>query len=658
MRFLPLIILLIWVPLTSSSQVNDCYKRVPYFRSLDPVKLSCRLTKGLETDSEKVCAIHSWIAHKIRYDVGKFYSFDYSHVPVKKILRRRRAVCVGYADLFTELCRNAGLRVSNVSGYSRNVFTDVNDRFYLSDHEWNAVMVNGEWRLVDPTWDAGYISDYRCTFLGFLLKIVTFGRHEIVKYKPHFVRRPWDMYYLRDGSFFSTDHIASDSIWLLLNPSERIEELENDSSWYFRRWDFSDTMLPDTARDFARLNLISMSPEDREIAEGFSMYRFNRKNTLPIGNSYRLMAQRQFDRTDFQSSDTVKLIKQCNSVMTLSDSSALFYNSCLYYLQQQREELTVNNLFKKNNVKRENTLTIASSRKALRNIIAGRQIARSEKNRLNSIVNQNVSRNRSLQRSRKFAVTKSADSTRVSDSLMAVENINLLTDSLNLINATISNRIQLFAALEDTAISRINKYSFASAKNRGTTMMLSGMRLNFEDDMDYFIRIVKDTFLTHKFADDSLLIYNDSGFVIRYMSRERKNLSRDMNNLYRCHKAISGQYAKLKRACVRNRDLDRQYKSNLEIYSKELSGYNKEITSLQKDLHKISAACRKQKKFTRKEIREYKKEISIENYNFSVRRGYINGRYKSVRRHCISQRSLVLQLKKKMLKISMKLKKQ
>jgi transglutaminase/protease-like cytokinesis protein 3 len=48
-----------------------------------------------------------------------------------------------------------------IEGRARTGKKDINisRSNYFSDHAWNAVKVNNQWRLVDPTWSAGYLDD-------------------------------------------------------------------------------------------------------------------------------------------------------------------------------------------------------------------------------------------------------------------------------------------------------------------------------------------------------------------------------------------------------------------------------------------------------------------------------------------------------------------
>ena len=72
------------------------------------------------------------------------------------VLRNRVGVCQGYSNLFNELAKLAGLESAVVTGYAKGISYTPGERFSQTNHAWNAVRVDGEWKLLDVTWAAGY----------------------------------------------------------------------------------------------------------------------------------------------------------------------------------------------------------------------------------------------------------------------------------------------------------------------------------------------------------------------------------------------------------------------------------------------------------------------------------------------------------------------
>jgi transglutaminase/protease-like cytokinesis protein 3 len=82
--------------------------------------------------------------------------FGQSPGMTKVLIDEHKTACTGYAWLLRELCRHAGITCEIVDGYSKRVGSK-QGRGELPDHSWNAVLLDGEWYLCDPTWSAGAV---------------------------------------------------------------------------------------------------------------------------------------------------------------------------------------------------------------------------------------------------------------------------------------------------------------------------------------------------------------------------------------------------------------------------------------------------------------------------------------------------------------------
>ena len=185
----------------SFSQKSKSHKFVPYFSSLKVEKLAKKLTSNLESDSEKVIAIHSWITHTIKFDVKKWLSFNYTPISVRKTLIRRKTI--DYSLLFHELCTYSNIQSTIVSGYTKNKYIDITEKFYSDEQTWNAVYVNNQWKLIDACFDAGEIVYYKRTFAGYFIFALTLGTSDRLVYKPHFNHSPQKNYLLKSGVYKS-----------------------------------------------------------------------------------------------------------------------------------------------------------------------------------------------------------------------------------------------------------------------------------------------------------------------------------------------------------------------------------------------------------------------------------------------------------------------
>ena len=117
----------------------------------------------------------------------------------EKVLRRRIAVCDGYAKLFKTLCEYSGIQSEVITGYAKNN-TERSLRF-RTNHTWNAVRIDSVWHLLDVTWASGYVN-----------------------YGEQFVQRTDESYFLPSPKVFFNDHYPEDLRWSLLENPPSLNE--------------------------------------------------------------------------------------------------------------------------------------------------------------------------------------------------------------------------------------------------------------------------------------------------------------------------------------------------------------------------------------------------------------------------------------------------
>jgi hypothetical protein len=202
----------------SSYDFSQIDHYVQNIENKDPDSLAKQLTEPYQTDIEKVRAIYSWIAQHIAYNTFIFNSRPYSsaryitepedtsmnwrsgnEMTALKVLRKRIAVCDGYAKLFQTLCLYAGIRSELVVGYARGYNSNA-DRF-RTNHTWNVVMVDNHWKLIDVTWGSGYID-----------------------YANQFVQHLDESYFLANPKQFIWDHYPEELQWALLDNPPAVRE--------------------------------------------------------------------------------------------------------------------------------------------------------------------------------------------------------------------------------------------------------------------------------------------------------------------------------------------------------------------------------------------------------------------------------------------------
>jgi hypothetical protein len=132
-----------------------------------------KLTEKLKTDAEKFRAIYVWICHNIANDYRLYALNDrkrkrfendtirldkwnsrFKKILFKKLLKRKRTICTGYAYLLKEMCNIADIESKIVNGFART--GDISfEKLIYPNHTWNVVKLNGKWYLCDPTWSTG-----------------------------------------------------------------------------------------------------------------------------------------------------------------------------------------------------------------------------------------------------------------------------------------------------------------------------------------------------------------------------------------------------------------------------------------------------------------------------------------------------------------------
>ncbi|OWF41862.1 kyphoscoliosis peptidase-like [Mizuhopecten yessoensis] len=192
--------------------IDEHVAKTPKSATASIPELAKYLCQPAKNHLEKIRAIYQWVSRNIEYDVAGFLNLDGAQKKSNdpdSVLRNRCSVCQGYADLFLSLCREVNVPAKTISGYAKGyghkagvAITTKTD----TNHAWNVVFVNNEWRLVDCTWDAGHVGDNK------------FHRHE------------GEFYFLTDPDIFINDHfpytkkdMTLSQQWQLLNQPRDLE---------------------------------------------------------------------------------------------------------------------------------------------------------------------------------------------------------------------------------------------------------------------------------------------------------------------------------------------------------------------------------------------------------------------------------------------------
>lgn len=120
--------------------------------------LAKEITDKYSNNYDKVRAVHEWLASHIYYDYDAFFTGNiaatYQSIDV---LRNKKAICQGYANLAAALLRSIRIPCRVVTGMGLGLSTngkwDFQNLEKRTNHAWNEAYVSGRWILMDATWD-------------------------------------------------------------------------------------------------------------------------------------------------------------------------------------------------------------------------------------------------------------------------------------------------------------------------------------------------------------------------------------------------------------------------------------------------------------------------------------------------------------------------
>ena len=164
----PLMILLFFVVcgITGKAQNENNYNEIdkivldiPASQTNTTAGIAAYVQKHFDTDGKKVRAAYTWVITNIKYDTDSIHRVildEDREVKVTYALRRRKGVCENFAAIFNGICIKSGIRSFVIEGYTKQ-----NGSINKSPHAWCAALVDNNWFLFDPTWDAGFIRSGR-----------------------------------------------------------------------------------------------------------------------------------------------------------------------------------------------------------------------------------------------------------------------------------------------------------------------------------------------------------------------------------------------------------------------------------------------------------------------------------------------------------------
>ena len=611
---------------TSLAQEVKDYRYVPFFKSLSIPALSNQLTKGIESDEQKVKAIYTWVTNNIKYDVDQWLGFNSQRSTTRHTLFRRKGSAPDFSYLFNELCRYASIPSVIVSGYLKNEYTDYGHSYLSDDHSWNAVYINNEWKLYDVCLDAGKIEYYKRTFAGYFIYGFTLGASDRLVYKPHFKRDAQLNYFAKNGFSFKKDHAPSYPIWQLIEPKFTLKEFEKDSAYVLNKIKISEFRV-DTTLNEIRWNYFQKNEVEKDIELGKSAFEYNPQNNFRKAKSEFLSAQLLTDRiykedaTDSIIKANLSEIEKSNqflsSAITLLDSNAV-------NLKNQKKILIDQSKLKKELVKQQNKTLLKSTNlkqktfNSVPNISISVQITGKSLQRNNKKIKKKILGDKSYQN------TIASKSTSVNDSIVNMQSVLQTLDSITVFKESMLHHINALNLLNKSISSNFEIIKDNTTNNIKTEKVICDLRLDFFDDLDIEIRTLKDTLFQNKIKVDSLLIDPISSTILNAFYKQFSTLKSDLTKISAFENNFIKQISKVKKATQHSEKLDTLYSNEIDRFKKFTKSIDDSIVRLKKEFKSISKEAKTFEEIVKEEKHLYTKEWYIENQLSSIRSFFIS----------------------------------
>ncbi|OOQ85604.1 putative SH3 domain protein (Cyk3) [Penicillium brasilianum] len=126
-------------------------KSARFINSIPPLTNPVSLAQGYicrpyKSDVQRLRAIFTWVSEKIAWEEP----VDGLDVDMKRVLQAKRGSPQEIAYLVHEMCAAVGLHAETIRGFLKNPGDSLDlDSLSRPNHWWNAVLVDGEWRIMD-----------------------------------------------------------------------------------------------------------------------------------------------------------------------------------------------------------------------------------------------------------------------------------------------------------------------------------------------------------------------------------------------------------------------------------------------------------------------------------------------------------------------------
>jgi len=199
---------------------------------------------------------------------------------IKNLIKRKKGTSDEIATLFNALVSELGYESQVIKGYAKNSAGEVME----SGHSWNAVKVNGTWKLYDPTWGGGAIVDRK------------------------YVRNYDEAWYDANPAEMIKGHMPFDPVWQLLGKPVSYSDFDANKATKMTNGDFDfNQKLKEYFNSNEKRQLQSEYDRSSEMGEGneaviaYQDKLFEKIENYDTANNKKLLEQTQASYSDVAS---------------------------------------------------------------------------------------------------------------------------------------------------------------------------------------------------------------------------------------------------------------------------------------------------------------------------------------------------------------------
>ena len=201
-NFIPIFFLFTGFNTSAQTNGRDFTKIDAYVKSVGPLTgmsmgtVNNVVSKKFEDKIDRVRAIYYWIANNISFDAKSQRNYNTAKNTPADVLESRKAIGIGFASLFQDMCSSADIRCLTVDGFIKTNVEQIGEKGVEINHSWAVVQLGQspeDWFYVDPAFGSGYLNA------------------DLKEFTPSYT----DAYFFTDKETFNLQHFPDNEAWKL-----------------------------------------------------------------------------------------------------------------------------------------------------------------------------------------------------------------------------------------------------------------------------------------------------------------------------------------------------------------------------------------------------------------------------------------------------------